>query len=392
MSRDVVVTGIGVMSALGIGQQELGEALLAGRAGLRAQPALGGQLVGEAPPLLRGRATRHLDRSAAMFMSAANEAWRDGGLDEPEDPARVAVIEGSSLGPSSELLAALRRRVESHDTSPPRPTGLVRFMTGAGGAAFAHARGILGAVLHVSAGSVSASAAIGEAYLKIACGLVDIAVAGGAECPLQSDILANFAAAGVLGASCRPFDVSRGGTVLGEGAGVVVLESAEHAARRGARLRARVAGYGLATEAFSMIAPDPQGAGIVAAVTQALRATRNSRIDWIKSHGTGTRTNDAAECRGLARALGSEFAAIPLTSLKPALGHSLGASGGVETVAAVVALERGFIPATLGTTDIDPELAACDVVLEVRVSRATQVLILAESFGGRCAALLLEAA
>ena len=181
----------------------------------------------------------------------------------------------------------------------------------------------------------------------------------------------------------------RCGTVLGEGAGVLILEAGDHAARRGARPQGQVEGYGLVCEAYSMIRPDPDGVGVTEAASAALGGLAPDKIDWIKSHGTGTRANDAAECHGLARLWGEKLRSTPMTSLKPALGHCLGASGAVEAVAAVLAMEHGFIPATLGTGQVDPELPPCRVVTQIEAARARHVLMLAESFGGRCAALLV---
>jgi 3-oxoacyl-[acyl-carrier-protein] synthase II len=268
-------------------------------------------------------------------------------------------------------------------------------MTGAGGATFAARHSVMGPVFHLSAGSVSAAAAIGEAFQKVAAGSVEVAVAGGAECPLHADVIDVFSAAGVLappdgggkGPACRPFDVHRNGTLLGEGAGALVLESESHARRRGASPRAVLAGYGVACEAGSMTAPDPSGRGVVASVRQALQDVWPDEIGWIKTHGTGTRLNDAAEYRGLATLFGERLREIPLTSLKPMLGHCLGACGAVEAVAAILALGRGFIPKTLGLESVDPELPWCRVAGEVETSLAETIVLLFESFGGRCAAL-----
>src|SRR6185295_10441063 len=151
-------------------------------------------------------------------------------------------------------------------------------------------------------------------------------VAGGAECPLHPEVLASFKAAGILGSSdpgdapCRPFDRRRTGTVLGEGGGVLILERPTHALRRGAAPRAVVSGVGMSCESFSMISPDPAGAGVARAARVALGSRAPSEVGWIKSHGTGTRLNDAAECRGLAKLLGKRLAEVPLTSFKPSLG------------------------------------------------------------------------
>jgi 3-oxoacyl-(acyl-carrier-protein) synthase len=139
-----------------------------------------------------------------------------------------------------------------------------------------------------------------------------------------------------------------------------------------------------------MTAPHPDGLGVVEAASAALVETDRCGIGWIKSHGTGTKPNDAAECRGLAAVFGSQLPDFPLTSFKPVLGHCLGASGAVETVATGLALETGLIPPTLGTEEVDPALPACTVVTEPTPWNADWVLLLAESFGGRCAALVLH--
>jgi 3-oxoacyl-(acyl-carrier-protein) synthase len=396
--RAVWVTGLGAVTVAGVGTAPLREALRAGRSGVRPLPELDGLPAAPAPDPPRDRRARHLERSAALFLAAAEEAWRDAGFGDevpPPDPMRYGVIEGSSLGPLADILDTLRARLAGDDGAL-RPTGLVRFMTGAGGAALAHIHGLRGPVLHVSAGSVSAACAIGEAFQKIRSGVADVVVAGGAECPLQRDVIEHFRVAGILAvpdqgeAACRPFDARRRGTVLGEGAGVLVLEDAEHAARRGAQPHAVVWGFGITCEAFSMITPEPCGAGVADSVRAALGESSIHSIGWIKTHGTGTKLNDAAEVRGLASAFGTGLEAVPLTSLKPALGHALGASGAVEAVAALLALESGFVPPTLGTAGPDPELPPCRVALSAEPSDARAALLLSQSFGGRCAALAVS--
>lgn len=410
--NEVWITGLGAETAAGSGVKRLAEALAAGVGFMRPHPGLDGFPAGwiETPPA--GRDVRRLDRSAALFLTAAEEAWLDAGLSGDDlDPTRVAVIEGSSLGPMAAVLEA-RDAADGAGGAPgvraagdrtagasrrPRrsPSLLVQLMTGAGGAAFAARHAVMGPVFHLSAGSISAAAAIGEAFQKVASGSVDVVVAGGAECPLHQDVVDVFDAAGVLagpagngeGPACRPFDPRRNGTLLGEGAGALVLESEAHARRRGASPRGVIAGYGIACEAGSMTAPDASGRGVVASARRALEDVWPDEIGWIKTHGTGTRLNDAAEARGLLALFGDRLREMPLTSLKPMLGHCLGACGAVETVAAVLALGGGLIPRTLGTERVDPELAGCRVVTEVESQRAETILLLFESFGGRCAAL-----
>jgi 3-oxoacyl-[acyl-carrier-protein] synthase II len=394
MSRRVWITGVGAVSAAGAGAAALDALLRSGESGVRKDAGLDGAPAGAAPTIRFARECRHLDRAAALFFTAGCEAWENAGLSASTPVAeRLAIIEGSSLGPTAELLTLYQERLTSGEDRPHRPSMLVKLMTGAGGAALAQLLNAHGAVLHLSAGSVSATCAIGEAFQRIASGAADVVVAGGAECPLHPEILAVFRAAGILadayGADCRPFDVRRRGTVLGEGAGALVLESDEHARGRGAVPRAVVTGFGLKCEAHSMTAPDPTGAGVVAAVRAALPGGVE-RIGWIKSHGTGTQMNDAAECHGLSSVFGERMRDVPLTSLKPALGHCLGASGAVEAVAALLALEGGYVPATVGLEQLDPELAGGRFATRVLVSDAREVLMVSESFGGRCAALVFE--
>lgn len=389
---DIWITGMGVVCAAGAGTAALRSTLLASHPALRQHPTLGREM--GSVPEFRGPPQAHkLDRSARLFLTAAEEAWGDSGLANAHfDPDRVALIEGSSLGPLADILAEHRRTMNA-PADPIRPSRVIRFMTGSGGALMAQRHAIRGPTLHLSAASVSALCAIGEACDKIRSGTMDIVIAGGSECPLDSEILASFEAAGILGpveaGSCRPFDARRAGTVLGEGAGVLILESADHARRRGAPLRSRITGFGLTTENFSLTGPDPSGAGVVGAAEKAL-AGLSRPPGWIKTHGTGTVVNDAAECAGLARLFGSELETIPLTSLKSTLGHCLGASGAVEAVASVLCMEEGIVPATVGTTSPDRSLPPCRVATEVESVSEGSVLLLAESFGGRCAAMVLE--
>ena len=399
-SREVWITGCGAVTAAGVGTPALKKALMEERSCVSIE-SVGGPPLGRAPGPPPSRAGRKLDRSAQFFLAAAMEAWEDAGLSEdPPDPCRAAVVEGSSLGPMQELIEAARRN-GSGCCHRVRPSDIVRFMTGAGGAAFAQSHGIGGPVLHVSGGSVSAACAIGEAALWVASGRVDVAVAGGAESPLHEDIVRLFGAAGILAAGndgdggpagCRPFDVERSGTCLGEGAGIVVLEAAERARARGRTPLAVLAGYGTGCETHSMTAPDPAGAAVTAAVRQALGTWDASVIGWIKAHATGTRQGDASECHGLATALGPALGRIPISGLKPLFGHCLGASGAVEAVAAVLAVGLETVPATLGTRVVDPRLPDCRVVTSAERLSDPGVLLLSESFGGRSAALLLRAA
>jgi 3-oxoacyl-(acyl-carrier-protein) synthase len=397
--RAVWVTGRGAVTAAGAGAARLLEALLGERSAVHELSDLDGLPAGRVELPSGGPGSRRLDRSAALFLAAAEEAWRDADLpDDAIDLGRCGLIEGSCLGPLADALMAVGCGAVEAGRPPIRPTDLVRFMPGAGGSAFAHGHRLRGPVLYLSAGSVSSSYAIVEALEKITGGFLDVVVAGGAECPLHPEVIESFRVAGVLAAPrdgdpvCCPFDDRRTGTVLGEGAGVLVLEAAEHATRRGARPRGLVTGFGLSRETYSMIRPEPGGTGVTEAGRTALAGLPLEEVGWIKAHGTGTKINDAAECRGLAALFGTRLQGTPITSLKPMLGHCLGASGAVETVAALLALEVGMIPPTLGTGRVDPALPTCTVATRAERSGRNGALILAESFAGRCAAVAVRRA
>ena len=392
MTREVWITGVGVISAAGIGTARLAAALECGVSALSEEPAVQGW-TGHAPDPPASRTARRLDRSARFFLCAGEEAWRDSGLDHTTlDPERVAVLEGSSLGPLSDLLLDLRAGRGA------RASSLIRCMTGAGGSVLAQQLRVTGPVLHLSAGSVSAACAIADGWNRVRSGEIDIAVVGGSECPLAPEVLQSFAAAGVLAhgtgqaALCRPFDAGRTGTALGEGAGVLILEDADHARRRKAHPRGILLGAATATEVSdSLVAPDPRGSGVQRAVARVLGPLAIERIGWVKAHGTGTRLNDAAEIRGLGAVFGRRMEEMPVTAFKPALGHTLGASGAVEAVAALLCLEAGFVPAILGLETIDPDLGALRIPRTRITAPPGPAVLLSQSFGGRCGALLVAA-
>jgi 3-oxoacyl-[acyl-carrier-protein] synthase II len=390
---EVWITGLGAHTAAGAGTAALGRELLRTRSLATPAADFGDHWVARAADPELGRSGRRLDRSSQFFLAAAREAWHHAELDRATlDPDRIAVIDGSSLGPISDLLAAERERCRDGFPVRINPAHLIRMMVGAGGATFAQEIGAHGSVFALSAGSTSGAVAILEGWAKLRTGLADVVVAGGADAPLDPEVLAVFHAAGILAPAsdllpCRPFDIARCGTILGEGGGVVVLERADHARRRGVEPLAILAGAGMSGEDGSMTAPDPAGRGVGRAAQHALANVRG-RVGWIKAHGTATRVNDAAECRGLDGAL----AGAPVSSLKPLLGHSLGASGAVELVAAVLAIRARVIPPTLGTTLVDPSLGGRRVALEPERLDGSMALLLSQSLGGRCAALAISCA
>jgi 3-oxoacyl-[acyl-carrier-protein] synthase II len=391
---EIWITGLGAHTAAGAGVAAVAAALARGEPLAQPGEETAGHWVARAPDADVGRIARRLDRSSIFFLAAAREAWSNAGLDRVTGAAeRIGVLEGSSLGPMQQLLATERARAASGFRAALHPADVVRMMFGAGCAVFAQEVGAHGSVFALSAGSTSAAVAVAEGWARLSAGLADVMVVGGAEAPLDPEVMAVFEAAGILAPGgehfpCQPFDRDRRGTMLGEGAAVVVLETAAHARVRGVEPLAIVSGVGISGEEGSLTAPDPEGRGVTRAARSALSDLSIRQLGWIKSHGTGTRLGDAAEYRGLC-GLAPHAA---LTSLKPLLGHCLGASGAVELVAAVLALRAGVIPPTLGTATVDPAFGDRHVALEPERLRHPTALLLSESLGGRCAAIAVRQA
>jgi 3-oxoacyl-[acyl-carrier-protein] synthase II len=241
--------------------------------------------------------------------------------------------------------------------------------------------------------------AVGEAYRRIIHGDADLIVAGGTDSVLSPLGIAGFGRLGALStkndtpeSACSPFAAGRDGTVLGEGAAALVLETLEHAQGRGAPILAEVAGYGLTSDAFNMAAPDPEGAGAARAMQQALAADPEAaeNLTWICAHGTGTQLNDLSETKAVKRLFGERAYRTPISSIKGGLGHMLGAAGAVSVVAGVKAIETGIIPPTINYAAPDPE---CDLDYVPNVARRARVdafMANAFGFGGQNAAVVVK--
>jgi 3-oxoacyl-[acyl-carrier-protein] synthase II len=377
--RRVVVTGVGAFTPLGVDAPTTWQGLLDGRSGIR---ALDGEEFAGIPVNVAATAAadpaEQLPRSQARTMSrfaqfallAAREAWTDAGfaLDDAKterlDPHRVGVSMGTIIGGAPELpLAAATlsargaRYVSPHVTPMTVPSGAA--------AQVAIDLGIRAEARTVSAACASGTEAIGEAIDRIRLGRVDVVVAGGAEAVISPVVMAGFTAMRAVAPgdgdpqdASQPFDRDRVGFVVGEGAGVLVLESEEHALARGARIYCEAAGWGISTDAHHMVAPHPDGTGIVAATRKALddAGAEPGDVAHINAHATATPAGDAAEALALHTLFGADaIAHLPVTAPKGALGHMQGAAGGVEAVATVLTLHHRLIPPTVGHRNPDPQ-------------------------------------
>jgi 3-oxoacyl-[acyl-carrier-protein] synthase II len=396
----VAVTGLGALTPIGQGLAALTAGLREGRDGV-------GPIHGFDASRHRIRRAAEIDwqkpadspysRATGLALLATAEALADAGLD-PErlqvPRERIGVILASNQGGMAASVPRYRELNYPYRRGPaaagqlPRlldsapTTTLDLLMLSVGGA---------GPCLTVSTACSAGLHALGMATDMIRQGDADVVVVSAVEV-LTEAALAGFSVLRALtgGDGPRPFAADRDGTLLGEGAAALVVESCDRAQARGARMRAEVAGYGSSTDAYHMTRPRAEGAA--QAITQALGSTAPDAVDWVKAHGTGTPANDASEAQALHAVFGARARALPVTSLKATLGHSLGASGAVEAVAAILALQGGFVPATLHVDEPDP---ACDLDLvrgASRPLRARHVLANAFGFGGNNAAVLFRSA
>jgi 3-oxoacyl-[acyl-carrier-protein] synthase II len=366
--RAVAVTGMGVVSAIGCTVPAFFDSLTAGRSGVR-------QLLGRADVVAacvdfspeahfsRMQLTT-LDRFAQFALVAADQAVSEATLTSADLAGpRVGIYFGTGIGGAYAIESGYRGFLEP--SGRVSPVTILTAMSNAAGAHLSIRYGIRGPQLTYSVACASAACAIGEAFRAVRDGYLDVVLAGGAEAFLTPGNVAAWSAMRVLAAvdlrpeqSCRPFSASRSGLVLGEGAGVLVLESADHAKVRGKTPVAELAGYGLASDSTSVAKPD--SAGQAAAMRAALDdgSMKPSVIGYVNAHGTGTLTGDIVETESIRAAFGGAADKIAVSSTKPLHGHLLGAAGAVELIAAIMALRTGTIPPTCNLSEPDPR---CDL-------------------------------
>ncbi|MFE7541093.1 beta-ketoacyl-ACP synthase II [Streptomyces platensis] len=404
-NRTVVVTGIGATTPLGGDTASTWEALLAGRSGVSTLEQdwaaelpvrIAGQIAVEPTEIIPRPQARKLDRSAQFALVAAQEAWKDAGFtakageDTSVNPDRLGAVIASGIGGVTTLLDQYDvlkekgvRRVSPHTVpmlmpnSPSANVG-IEFNARAG--------------VHTPVSACASGAeAIGYAIEMIRSGRADVVVAGGTEAaihPLPIVAFGNMMAMSKnnddpQGAS-RPWDVDRNGFVLGEGAGVIVLESEEHAKARGAKIYAEAVGQGISADAHHITQPEPSGNGIAAALQNLLDNTdlQPAEIVHVNAHATSTPAGDVGELRALRKAFGDDVDHMAITSTKSMTGHLLGGAGGIETVATVLALKNRVAPPTINIDQLDPEADADIVRGEPRQLPAEgRIAALNDSFG-----------
>lgn len=408
MKRRVVVTGFGALTPLGKDVKTTWQALLAGESGIGPitrfdtsgfSTTIAGEVKDFDPTsYLDPKEVKHSDPFVWYAMAAAQEAWNQAGLKkETLNPDRVGVLVGSGIGG----ITVLEQQVKTYLEKGPRrispffvPMIISNMAAGQISIEFS-ARGPVNAVVSACATGTNA---IGDAFRIIARGDADVMLAGGSEAAVTPMGVGGFCSAKALStrnddptAASRPFDKDRDGFVIGEGSGIVVLESMEHARQRGATIWAEVCGYGCAGDAYHVVQPHPEAAGAARAMAAAVADAgwQPQDVDYINAHGTSTPFNDPLETKAIKDVFGPHAYKLAVNSTKSMTGHMLGAAGAVEFIVSILTLREGLIHPTINLTEADP---ACDLDYVPNFQRRQQLsraISNSLGFGGHNATLAL---
>ncbi|MGK2858473.1 MAG: beta-ketoacyl-[acyl-carrier-protein] synthase family protein [Thermoanaerobaculia bacterium] len=384
------MTGLGLVSPLGIGKADSLEAIRAGRSGVAPirrfdASAFGCRIAGQVPDAALDGADSNLDRVSWLALVAANEAASQAGLETMAARERIGVIIGTGLG-GTHTLDVSYERLYGQANSRLHPLTIPKIMYNAPTSAVSIRHRALGPSFAIVSACASGTHAIGEAAMWIRAGAADCVIAGGTDAPLTPGIVRAWEALRVLNTeggdpsvACRPFSADRNGIVLAEGAAVFVLERLDLARARGARVLGRIAGFGMSSDAAHIT--DPQSDGAARAMRAALHdaALTPSDVAYINAHGTGTKLNDPVETRAIHAVFGEHSGKLAVSSTKSMHGHAMGASGAIEAALSLLAVNDGFVPPTINLRMPDPE---CDLDYVADGARTLDVpAFLSNSFG-----------
>ena len=397
----VVVTGLGVVSPIGHTIRDYWTGLIAGRSGVGVPVLASGMLVNTKcvgqvrdfdPAMHFGRQKAGaIDRVSQFAVAASREALAQSGLSVSDALAeRTAVVIGTGSGGQGTVDDSFHR-LYAEDAIRLHPLTIPKAMVSAAASQVSLSCGTKGPAYAVSSACASATHAIGQAFHMLRMGGATCAICGGAEASITFGALKGWEAMRIMAPdACRPFSAERKGMVIGEGAGIVILEELQHAQSRKAEILAEVVGFGMSADAKDLTAPDP--AGMARAISAAMTDARlaSDAVGYINAHGTGTIANDEAETAALHLSFGSHARRLAVSSTKSMVGHALGAAGGLEFVATVMALREGIVPPTINYVGPDP---ACDldfVPNEARPMTLRSALSNSFAFGGLNAVLAVS--
>lgn len=409
--NQVVITGFGVLSASGADAESFWANLAAGRSALgpltrvkseRLTTRVAAEIEGFDGEAIFGKESDFLDRFAQFAVVCARKALTEAGLPPrvepggPYAPERVGVITGTGMGGICTQDSGFRQ-IYGENQNRVHPFLIPRSMYSAATSQIGMTLGARGPSFTISTACASSTHALGEAWRLIRTGAADMILAGGSDAPLTFGVIKAWEAMRVLAPggedptrACRPFSRDRSGLVLGEGAAMFVLESAQHAAARGARPLGELAGYGASADAGHITQPSVDGAA--SAMAEALRSggLAPQDVDYVNAHGTGTKLNDSTEIAAIRRVFGEHAARLSISSTKSMHGHAMGASGAIELAATLLALRHQTAPPTANYTEPDPE---CDLDVTPNQARRRPLraaLTNSFAFGGLNAVLAIR--
>lgn len=409
LTTRIVITGLGTINPIGNTVAEFWQNLLTGKSGVRLvrnpdianfHVRIGGEV--DLPDLAgyfkKQSMARRLDRYVVLCHIAASQAFRDSGINPELEPHRYGVLIGTGDAGVQTTYQTFNK-IFKHGMEATSPFYVVGCIPNTGSAYFANEFNLQGPNFSINSACATSNHSIGMASLLIRMGFADVMFAGGAEAVVN---VPGFAGFGVIRAlserndspetASRPFDKDRDGFVLSEGAGVICLEELEHAKKRGARIYGELTGVGFTCDAYDLVAPHPQGRGSCAVIEQCLANARirKDQVGLINAHGTSTPLGDLAESNSIVKVFGELTHGILVHSTKSMTGHLIGAAGGVEAIAAILALERNVVHATTNQFTPDPDIkinVVRNTPLEVKVDH---ILSNSFGFGGQNAALLIS--
>ena len=408
-NKKIVITGIGIVSAAGIGVKKLLKVLLHGEStstsiesiDVSPYPVRWASQVKDFKigDFFNSRDVKHMERCSQLGVVAAKLAVEDAGLNIKKlNQDRLEIYEGTSIGGMDRIFSD-HEILLSKGYQKLHPFTPIRAFVGSTTGEISIALGINSRSITVCSGSASANDAIGIGFERIKSGMIDMAIVGGAEAPIIPAIIASFCKMGVVSTrngnpktAFRPFSRDRDGFILGEGAAFLIIESERSAIRRKAKIYAELAGYGSSCDAYHMVIPHAEGAGIKLATQRALKSARLTinDVDYINAHGTGTILNDKFETLAFKNTFGNRAYDIAISSTKPITGHLLGACGAIEAAICILAIENAFVPPTINIFEPDPECNlnfTPNAGLEKKINTA---LSYTYGFGGKNSVLIFK--
>lgn len=406
--RRVVITGLGVVSSIGIGKDAFWQSLSQGKSGVSLIEAFdttqftthfAGEIKGFEPAsYIAHKQLKRMDRTSQLAVAAAKMAVSDAGLNfQQQDPSRTGVIIGTAMAGHGYILDQHTQLMEKGPMRINPFTALASFPD-ACASNVSIELGVTGPSFSIATACSSASDACGYAFEAIRRGNVDFLLMGGAEASIYPGILAAFCVARAISTrnespetASRPFTLDRDGFVLGEGAGMLVLEEYEHARTRGAHIYAEILGHGMTCDAYHMTAPDPEGKEASRAMRMAMASAgiNPDEIDYINAHGTSTPLNDKTETMIIKKVFGEHAKNVPVSATKSMIGHLIGAAGSVELIATLLAMDNSLLPPTINYKTPDPD---CDLDYVPNEARPKKIKIAMKNsfgFGGKNSILVM---